>query len=1024
MRVIPRIGVWLAFALLWAPGALGAFDRQAHFVKISTAEGLPNNSISALVQDRKGFLWIGTQGGLVRWDGYEYLLFENEPFKENVLPHNQIQTLWLDDAAEALWIGTYGGVSRLDLKTHQFTSWKQDPEDPGSLGHDVVTAIARDTQGRLWVGTLNGLYRQESSGSFRAFKPADGPAGTPETPGALAGAVVRSLHRDEQGRFWVGTSTGGLALYVPEAEAFRIWRPETSRPSSLPSAAVMDIDVDRQGRFWFACWDGGLAYSDNPETGRFETVRTEDLRLYAVNAQDPLLIRAASWGGGLFEYEPIVRRVTRHVNSPRAGSLSNDVAYSLLLDANGDFWVGTNGGGLNRLNRDEGYYETLQSDSQRPETLAPGKVTTLLRDRRGLLWAGVYNGGLNRYDPAFDRFTRFKHDGARPGSLPNDIVNALFEDPATGLWVGTNQGLALFRPATQDFLVLSGNPDQLPSPEGLPDTIFYSIARAPEGRLWLGTYTQGLVLFDPVRRQAVRHFPPDPQGTQGPADGLIYSLAVDGRGRLWMGTNKGLSSFDGQSFTHYRYGAQNPGGLSSDTVRSLYTDSLGRLWIATTGGGLLSRDPEEERFRLFTRAQGLPSNNVRSVVEDARGGLWVGTSAGLAVLPLGQTRFRGLTVFNSLQDRDFHTGALRDANGDLNFGGANVIYRFNPASLPQSLRPPRLRLSSVTRAGQSLGEVQAPYLERLHLNWYENQFAVSFSVLDYRDPSKNRYRFYLEGFEDTWRPEGRTHRAEYTNLPGGRYTLRIQGANPDGLWDEDYFALPIEVDSPPWAQPWAYVFYLVGLVGLGWIGAALVSRAELHRQVVELRRLKSDLEGANIRLSELTRLDGLTEIPNRRRFDEALSQAYAQAVRDQSTLSLLMIDLDYFKAYNDHFGHLKGDEALRTVAQTLRDHIERVTDLVARFGGEEFAVLLPTTEAEGAVGVAERLRQAVENLRIPHPVSLVGPFLTISVGIASLKPERGTLSQSLVRLADQRLYLAKDRGRNRCVGEIPPSLGS
>ncbi len=987
---------------------LAAAPYAARFEHIGTAEGLPNDAVSAMVQDSRGFIWIGTQGGLVRWDGYRFELFENEPFNDNTLIHNQVQTLYLD--GDVLWIGTYGGLDRLDLTTHRFTHYKNNPNDPGSLGHDLVIAIGKDRLNRVWVGTQNGLYRMENlNGEFTAYLPDPERQAAPERAGALPGQTVRSIHLDAKGRLWIGTSQGGLALYDEGADAFRVWSFDKTNPRSLPSPAVMDIDEDKNGRLWFGLWNGGLASSLDPESGVFQRYPTEDGRVYAVNAQDPLKVYVASWGGGLFEIDRDSGKVVRYQHGSAPGTISHDVVYSFLPDESGDLWIGTNGGGLNRLSRNEGYYDVFDNDPSNPDSLSAGKATSILRDRKGRLWIGVYNGGLNRYNDETGKFTHYRHDSKVAASLPSDIINALYEDSRGRLWIATNDGLSRYDEERDRFI-------NWPL-DALPDTIFYSILEHPDGRLWLGTYTKGLVLLDP-ENGSYEWFQPDPKGEKGPRSGLVFCMDYDSQGRLWLGTNDGLTIKNGDLFKTYTYDRNNLAGLSSDTVRCMYRDSSGYFWLGTTGGGLLRSTATDGVFTLYTRKDGLPALNIRHIVEDRAGNLWIGTSSGLTMKKRGENVFRGLSVFTSLKNRDFHTGSWRDTQGNLYFGGTNVIYRFNPNNLPEDFSSPRVEIADF-RLGEGRAEtsVDPAYLDSLRLSYRENTFSVEFSVIDFSLPEQNMYSYYLEGFDSSWKAPTRERRAEYTNLPGGKYVLHVRGSNPDGVWTGEERTLRIHVESPPYLQPWAWVLYLAFLIGVGYFIAMLRSRQDLSLKVAELTKLKGELEAANDRLVEQNRVDGLTGISNRRHFDEYAERTFFFAKRDNLPISALMIDLDHFKLFNDLGGHQKGDDVLKLVATTLRDCVDRTTDMVARYGGEEFSAVLFDTDVKGALLMGERMRQAVWDLAVAHPAEVTGGRLTISVGAATADPLSPIGVDELIGMADKALYKAKSLGRNRVETE-------
>ena len=313
---------------------LFAFDRP-FFTTLGTQDGLPNSSISAIVQDSRGFLWFGTQAGLVRYDGYSFKLYENEPFVENVLSHNQVQTLFLD--GDLLWIGTYGGLNRLDLSTNRITNFQYDSSKPDSLRDNLVVSIARDKTGRLWVGTAQGLDRfDEKTGTFIHY---GSPQGIPQV-------MIRDLHVDRQGRFWVATSGNGLFLYNDGTDSFTAIGADKTKEDALPSPYVMSISEDPEGRLWFATWYGGISVLEDPVHFRFKTIRFTDDRLYFVNAQDPDLVYGGTWGGGLFIYSKSSGQIERIKTSDGTGSIPNDVVYACFLDKNRVLWIGTNGGGL------------------------------------------------------------------------------------------------------------------------------------------------------------------------------------------------------------------------------------------------------------------------------------------------------------------------------------------------------------------------------------------------------------------------------------------------------------------------------------------------------------------------------------------------------------------------------------------------------------------------------------------------------------------------------------------------------
>jgi diguanylate cyclase (GGDEF)-like protein len=987
------------------------------FSSLGTRDGLPNASVSSIAQDALGFLWFGTQGGLVRYDGYSFKLFAHEPFDTASLPHDLVQTIFLDGGA--LWAGTYGGLSRLDLKTERFLSYANDPEREDSLSNDVVTCISRDAKGSLWVGTLSGLNRlDEATGKFRRFRhdPAD--------PASLPADVVRAIKVDRDGRLWIGTSGGGLARFDYARQGFVSYRKGVANgvsDGSILSDYVMAIDQDSSGRIWVGSWYGGLSLFD-PVSGRFENHPVADDRVYSVCAAEDGVVYVGTWGGGLFEYSIASKSFVRYRASGASGSLSNDVVYSLLRDVSGELWIGTNGGGLCKLSRSRRSVEAVSASNA---GMPAGKVYAVLIDRRGYLWVGVYNEGLARRDPATGAWRRYRHEEGNPGSLPNDIVNFLHEDARGELWAGTNGGLARYDRASDSFRTM---PSGAGGPESLSSEIIFAMADEGRDGEWIGTFRSGLDYWDRASGK-IEHFAHESGRDGSLSDNLVNAIGRDGTGRLWVGTNNGLdrlegvASASGARFAAYFYDPTKPGGISSDSIRSIFLDSRKILWIGSAGGGLMRYEPETDSFVIYTKRDGLPSNTILSILEDAKGNLWIATQTGLAIYDRAGGRFRGLSVYSDLTSAEFFSGAFAAPDGSLFFGAFDRLYRFDPATFEFNGHRPPIALTSVSAKGRpALGAAALANLSRLDLSWRGNSLSIEFAALDYRDSARNRYSYRLEGFDDEWSPPGSGHSATYTNLPGGNYVFHVRASNNDGLWNEEGIALPVRVRRAPWASPWAFALYAVILAGGGYALARRSSRAAFSALRAEAENLRAKLVAASASMESAAIVDSLTGLPNRRKAEEYIQLALSRAARAKLDLAVLMVDIDHFKSYNDRYGKAAGNECLRRIAGALSACVRRSSDIVARYGGEEFLIVLEETSLEGALSEGEAARRAVEALEIRRGDSHGsdgrgedghGGIVTVSVGCASMQPDAGQSPAALISEAEKALMAAKMLGRNR-----------
>ncbi len=1010
MRIrVSRLILLILFISINCVVSLFAQDTHTRFVNISLREGLENASVSSIVQDAAGFLWFGTQGGLHRYDGHSFQVYENEPFDEGSLPHNLIQTMFLDTGGEVIWIGTYGGLTRFDTRTQRFQAWHHDAQVPDSLVNDVVISIARDRDGRLWVGTLEGLDRfDEKTGTFIHY------TAKKDDPAMISSGLIRSLLLDSRGQFWVGTSGGGLYRYLQDTDSFSRVRPGEKTANPFPSDYIMSVKEDSAGILWIGAWFAGIC-SYNPINGESVYYKTDDDRIYFVNAQDKKRVYAGTWGGGLFELDKASAKITRYQKgTDREWSIAHDTVYSMFIDNSGETWIGTNGGGFSHMLRDPEGFMLYAYEAGNPASRSSGKTNAVLEDSKGRIWVGTYNGGLDRLDPGAKAFRHYRYDKNKASSLPNDIITCLYEDSTGSIWILTNAGFARYLEASDSFERYTNDPK---NPDSLSDPVVYSMVEEPgTGNFWIGTYTKGLEYWN-RKTGKFMHFPAVVSDPKGLSANLIYAMTYDSKGRLWIGTNDGLNRYNGDgTFAHYKNDPADIQTLTSKIIRELHVDSKGVLWIATNGGGVNQYDETTDSFRHWTKRDGLSSNVVNSILSDSLGNIWVATATGLSVMEPATNRFRPYTANSELRYSEFSGGRFRNKNGVLYFGAFNALFRIDPKLMKENKANPVVRFTGINLNSGPLNPSVAPWFDQdVKLEWNNDYIAFTFAALAYKDPLLNQYAYMLEGFDEDWVYSGSRYYASYTNLPGGKYRFRVKASNSDGVWNEEGSGILMEVSTAPWLRWWAILLYVLFLGGMIGVLFVIRSRALLSGKVMELSKLKLELENANEKLEDMASHDGLTGLFNRRALTLELSRRFAAAINLQEPLGVLMADIDHFKPFNDCYGHQAGDECLMKVADVIKKSLDRQQDTVSRYGGEEFIVLLPGVSAEGLAKVAERIRAAVQNLHIQHEASDVEPSVTLSIGGASFVPSGMEEMTRLVEVADNALYQAKKAGRNRVV---------
>ncbi|MGD8623464.1 MAG: two-component regulator propeller domain-containing protein [Anaerolineae bacterium] len=837
-------------------------DNSLAFQRISLAQGLSQSVVTAIQRDELGFMWFGTQDGLNRYDGYEFVVYKHDPAEANSLANNFVSAL-LYDPDGTLWIGTNGGgLDRFDPRTGQFTHYRQDPADPDSLAHNVVETLLRDQEGNLWVGTGGGLDRFDAEkGHFVHYYDKW------DSGGGLDHSKVNVVYQDRAGNLWVGTDGGGLDRLDPETGAWLRYHHDPADPSSLAYDDVQSLDESVDGALWVGTEGGGLDRFD-PETGKFSHYRHDeaDPSSLAHDAVSAILQDRAGvlWvgtdGGGLDRFDPETDTFVHHrYDLADPTSLSSDAIWTLYEDVDGALWAGTFGGGVNRLDGQGKKFALYQADPDKANSLSSNGIWSVYQDADGTLWVGTHDGGLNRLDPQTDVWHHYRHDPDNPASLASDTVWSILRDGAGRLWLGTGEGLDRFEEGTGTFV----HYDMPPA---------FVIYQDRQGLLWFGTWGGGLGWADPdllaeveqtAKGEGVAFYQHDPDDPASLGGDSVVTIHQDRDGALWIGTfGRGLDRLnDPQSgrFMHYRHDPDDPASLSSDSVLSIHRDRDGVLWVATVGGGLNRFDAETETFHHYFEKDGLANDTVYGILEDElpaeEGGpsLWLSTNRGLSRLGLEDGTFRNYDVDDGLQSNEFNQGAYhRGPTGRIFVGGINGLSAFHPAQVKDNPAIPPVVLTALTQGGEAVAAGEAvEYLETLTLHWPHNFFEFEVAALDYAQAEKSRYAYMLEGFDEDWIEGGTRRFGRYTNLPGGTYTLRIKGSNGDGVWNEAGRVLTVEVVPPLWATWWFRGGLALLLVGTA-IGVYRLRVNSIQAAAaVENARLYED---ASARLAQLTAL--------------------------------------------------------------------------------------------------------------------------------------------------------------------------
>jgi ligand-binding sensor domain-containing protein/signal transduction histidine kinase len=854
-----KLSYFLSVCLLLFAAHCAAFSAQKETIRFQhfgIEQGLPNSVVWGILLDSHGYLWIGTNDGLGRFDGYHFQVYRNDPEDKASLSHNDVRTLF-DDRYGNLWIGTYGGLNRFDQKTGKFERYLHSAHDQNSISSDAITAIGEDGEGELWVGTwdagLNKFNRHDDS--FTRFE-----RDTSETTSGkktLRDNKVHAIIRDHEGALWIGTRGGWLQRLDPAKNEFDCYRDPHADTSAASPDGVRALCEDHSGSIWLGTFDAGIKKFD-PVTQKFETFvhRPRDPASLTNNSVNRLLVDqsgdlwVATFNGGLDRWLSRQKKFEHHLNDPKnPASLSNDNVISLCEDRSGDIWVGT-ATGLDKYFAGISKFRNFRHDPDDPSSLSNNYVKAMSEDLSGNLWIATEGGGLNRFDRATGVFEHFFHNPRDTGSISSNYATDLCKDRSGTLWVGTlDGGLNKLNLESRTFEHFAHDPD---NPKSISSNDIRSIYEDRSGILWVGTGDAGLNKVNPRTGEST-HFFRDPNNSNSLTSNGIQDFQVDtshrGEALLWIATNHGFTRFDvrGEEFQQFFPDAHR--ASRSNNVVQIYEDHSGTLWLATMGG-LWSFEPQTRVFRHYTTQDGLASDLVWSLEEDDHGRLWIGTGNGLCRFDPRTKQFKKYDTGGGFQGSEFNYGShCKLRSGELCFGGLNGFTMFHPDSIKENTHVPPIVITGFREFDKPVDIHQAIGPSgAIEVSYKENSFSFEFAALDFVRPEKNQYAYKLEGFDRDWAYCDTRRSATYTNLDGGEYVFRVKGCNNDGVWNEEGTSLAVIITPPFWATWWFRAIFFVTIAGLIGGAARYVAVRKLQRRVRTLEQQRA-LERERLRIS-------------------------------------------------------------------------------------------------------------------------------------------------------------------------------
>ncbi|MBE9464287.1 two-component regulator propeller domain-containing protein [Dyadobacter subterraneus] len=816
------------------------------FRRLTTNQGLSQSHISTILKDKKGFMWLGSEDGLNKFDGFKFTHFKHDANNKNSITDSYIQDL-LEDKAGNLWVATSGGLDRYDREKNIFVHYRN-----GDASYDI-NDIFQDSKGRIWLGTSQGLFLfNAATGVFKTWHLGE------QKLKSGGSAFVTQVIEDNDGSLWLGTEHG-LFRFNPESGISRGYFKNSDPKNGLVSDWIMALCKDLKGDIWVGTRGGGLSlYNENNDT--FRTF-LHDKTKNSIAHNDILSLMEANDGkmwigtenGGISVYDIFRNKfVTYQYDAADYTTLSNNSVYCIYRDDAENIWIGTYAGGVNFISKYEDKFFSYRQIVTNKNSLSNNNVLSICVDSSGnKIWLGTDGGGLDLLDRNTNSFKHFRHTNSK-NSISTDYVISVIQVSKDVLGLGYhNGGFDLYNTKTGIFIhhvPIPGNPNSL----SILDV--NNLLRDASGNLWIGTWKGGLDFYD-IANKKFTHYRNDPADDKSLSGDIVTTVFQDRKGGIWVGTQTGLNYLDAdrKHFKRYQHKANDKFSLSNNKVQTIFEVANGDLWIGTRGGGLNYFDRKKQTFKSYTEKDGLASNVVFAILKDRKNNLWLSTNKGISCFNLQKEKFRNYDISDGLQGNEFrYNSRFQTSDGQMFFGGVNGFSSFYPEQLRDNKFVPPVYITDLLIFNKEIipgdsNDILPKHISEtkvITLSHKHSVFTLEFAALNYTLARKNQYAYKLEGFDTDWNYVGTKRTATYTNLDPGTYVFRVRASNNDGVWNNKGTSLKIIIEPPFWLTWWFKAASILLFIGL----AIAFYRVRTYRILKRQKTLERQIKERTIQL--------------------------------------------------------------------------------------------------------------------------------------------------------------------------------
>jgi len=877
------------------------------FKNISVEEGLSNSSVSSIVQDDYGFIWIGTRDGLNRFNSFDFEIFRESPQDTNSISDNWVRDLIVDKEG-ALWIATKNGLNKYDHRTG-FKTFFHNPDSANTLTDNNIFKLHEDSHGFLWIATAQGLNRFDPIQKiFTRFYYKQ------QTHHSLSSNLVRAVYEDNEGHIWLVTGAA-IDRFDVKKKLFKHYPLSDMSTGKLVINEPADILQDRKGRIWVGLPNGLWSYdAKKDEFVPYSEVTTinqkgiERVRSIHEDSNGDLWIGTYD---GLFLANPdkgYFRHLVHQEQNPY--NLNGNSIYAIFEDRTGDMWFGSWWGGLGYLDRDFDNFLHFNEVSG----LSFSVVSSFAENEEENFWIGTEGGGVNFFDRSTKAFQAYEHDKNLPNSLASNNVQDIALHQGNKLILGTHgMGLDIFwfqqqKPWFQHFSHQAGDENSISS--NWTNTILTD----SKNRVWVGTNNAGLNHFDVEKGIFIRY------REVGKSNSRVNTIFEDRQKNIWAGTDKGLGFVDETKQEVDYLVAKKVNEEIIKDVLCIYQDSNNNYWLGSEGDGLIFFEDGFSNIRKYRQEDGLPNNVIYGILADDQRNLWLSTNNGLSKFDPETHRFENYDIKDGLQSNEFNRDAFtRSSKGEFLFGGVDGFNIFYPEKVEKTTYHPPLVITDLRVKGERTSMMAISGIEGPAITLKHNQmpFSLDFVVLNYAKPGKNKLAYQLYGQDDNWIEIDNNRNQTFTALDAGTYIFRVKAASIDGQWNQEYATVKIKIRPPWWRSWWAYLLYSLSVFCAG-----MLIRQQILVRKKDKRALKKEKE-------EREKLESINQLK---------LQFFTQVSHELRTpLTLIYGPLEKLKQ-GKKLLNLEQQEALQLIdanTQRLLRHVNNILD----FRKDEFGLL-------------------------------------------------------------------------------------